>query len=74
MKDIKAGDMSFDPTLLKIPYVDLKKKNLPMKALPKIVIPKIIIVDKKPEKEQPKQPKIPPELRDEWRVISKILF
>lgn len=46
--------MSFDPTLLKIPYVDLKKKNLPVKALPKIVIPKIIIVDKKPEKEPAK--------------------
>lgn len=74
VKDIKAGDMSFDPALLKIPYIDLKKKNLPLKTLPKIVIPKIIIVDKKSEKEPVKEHKVPPELKDEWSVISKILF
>lgn len=72
VKDIKAGDMSFDSTLLKIPYVDMKTKNLPAKALPKIVIPKVVMMDKKPEKEEPEMPLIPPDLIDEWNFIFKL--
>ena len=68
------GDMAFDSTLLKIPYIDVKKKNLPRKTLPKIVLPKIIIANKKNQKQPAKKPKIAPELKEEWDIISRILF